>query len=138
MKIRWKEKGYLTVEASLIISMAVIVTGIMISLCIHVYQRCWYTQAACETVLTGSSRGILAGSDPLEKAKEKWSDLQQGFYPEPERFAFATEGDDENIRHKITGNTSVWGKISMKIETEASQKMIRPVKFIRKIKALTG
>ena len=57
-RITLKMRGMITVEASFLIPMVVMAAGIMISLGIFVYQRCWYTQAACETVLAGSTQGI--------------------------------------------------------------------------------
>lgn len=134
--MKWKTKGYLTVEASLIISMSVIVAGLMISLCFHIYQLCWYTQAACETVMSGSSQSILKGSDALEKAEEKWEIRKNEFYPVPENFSSSVSGNKKEISHKITGSTPVWGKFPLQIDVSVSQKLVRPVNFIRKIAAL--
>lgn len=127
--MKWRRKGYLTVEASFILSMAVIVTGIMLSLCFHVYQRCWYTQAACETVLSGSFQGTLKGRAALEKAEEKWDKLTE--------MSSSVTGNDREIRCRVERTTPVWGKMPLRMEVSASQKVVRPVTFIRKIEALT-
>lgn len=127
--MKWKRKGYLTVEASFILSMAVIVTGIMLSLCVHVYQRCWYTQAACETVLSGSFQGTLKGSVSLEKAEDKWNKLTD--------MSSSISGNDREIRCSVKRTTPVWGKTPLPMEVSVSQKIVRPVTFIRKTEALT-
>ena len=44
---KWKRSGALTVEASVLFGTLCIVAGILISLTLHVYQRAWYTAAAC-------------------------------------------------------------------------------------------
>ncbi|MBS6193972.1 MAG: hypothetical protein KH828_00145 [Clostridiales bacterium] len=131
-----RRKGYLTVEASLILSMAVIAAGIMISLCLYVYQRCWYTQTACETVMEGSFLGVLKGNSPLEEAKQKWELRKKDFYPEPEGLQAELEGGKKEIRYKIAGRTPVWGRNFLEFHGEASQKLVRPVSFIRKTAAL--
>lgn len=136
--VRGRKKGSVTVEASLLIPMAVMAAGIMISLCIHVYQRCWCTQAACETVLAGSTQGILKGSSGAEKAEERWKVLREECYPVPERFLANTGGNEDQVKVKITGETPVWGRKGIQMDITVSQKMIRPVKFIRKAAALKG
>lgn len=131
-----RAKGYLTVEASLTGTMAVIAAGIMISLCLYVYQRCWYTQAACETVLSGSSQGILKGSSAVQEAEEKWTVLKEEFYPLPTELSASSGGGKNEIRHTITGSTLVWGRNSLEFHVNAVQKLVRPVPFIRKTAAL--
>lgn len=131
-QMKWKRKGYLTVEASFILSMAVIVTGLMLSLGFYVCQRCWCTQAACEIVLSGSSRGILKGSSPLQEAEWKSEILKKEWYLQPEKISFSTDGDEDEVHHRITGTIPVWGTRTLKIEAQASQKVVRPVVFILK------
>ena len=45
---RRRKKGSLTVEASLVVSLCVMILTFLLSLTFYVYLRCWYTQAACE------------------------------------------------------------------------------------------
>ena len=73
---KYRKRGMLTVEASLLIPLAVLSVGIMISLSIFSYQRCWYTQAGCETVLAGSTQEVLKNSSGREKAEARWNVLQ--------------------------------------------------------------
>ncbi len=181
--MKWKKKGSLTVEASFIISLSLITVGFMLSLCFYIYQRCWYTQAACESVLTGSAQGIWKGESMAEQAEKKWKSRKEEFYlkPEsltadcsgnkeqislrisgkttvwesmaeqaekkwksrkeefylkPESLTADCSGNKEQISLRISGKTTVWGKPALEFQTFASQKGIRPVRYIRKIQAL--
>lgn len=134
--MKWKKKGSLTVEASFIISMSLITVGFMLSLCFYIYQRCWYTQAACESVLTGSAQGIWKGESVAEQAEKKWKSRKEEFYLKPESLTADCSGNKEQISLRISGKTTVWGKSALEFQTFASQKGIRPVRYIRKIQAL--
>lgn len=133
---KYRKRGMLTVEASLLIPLAVLSVGIMISLSIFSYQRCWYTQAGCETVLAGSTQGVLKNSSGREQAEARWNVLQKECYPRPQQFSSAIGGGTEHIQAEISGVTPVWGRNGIHMEISVSQKVVRPVKFIRKIAAL--
>lgn len=134
--MKWKKKGYLTVEASFVITLSILMTGFVISLCFHVYQRCWYTQAACETVLTGSGKGNLKGRSAQEKANEKWNVLKNECYLQPHNLKVQHFGGEDQVSCDIIGETSVWGGKSLGFHAQVSQKIIRPVIFIRRTEAL--
>lgn len=134
-KNRWNKSAAMTVEASFIIPMSILAAGIILSLSFHVYQRSWYTMAACESVLTGSAKGILKGTSAKEQAEKKWNMLNSEFYLKPDRLSGAVGGDNNKIEVKISGSTPVWGRRSLPLEIGAAQKIIRPVRFIRKTAA---
>lgn len=133
---KWKRRAVITVEASFLVPMAVMAVGIMISLSFHVYQRCWYTQAACETVLAGSAQGILKGDSGTEKAKERWDVLGTECYLVPQQFSSSMGGGSDKISINISGSTSVWGRPGIRLGISRTQDIVRPVKFIRKISAV--
>jgi hypothetical protein len=135
-KMKRKKKAMLTVEASFVISISVIVFGIMLSLSFFVYQRCWYTQAACETVLQASSRGVLKGSDGGERAKERWEVLRSENYLVPEDLRGTVTAGKDKAEIVISGNTPVWGRKGFNLDIKADHKIIRPVNFIRKLAGL--
>lgn len=132
----WRKRAVMTVEASFLVPMAVMAAGIMISLCFHVYQRCWYTQAACETVIAGSTQGILKGDSGTGEAKGRWDILGKECYLVPQQFSASVGGGSDRIYINITGITPVWGRSGMNLNISESQNIIRPVKFIRKMSAL--
>lgn len=134
---RWEKKAMLTVEASFLIPMAVIAAGIMLSLCFYVYQRCWYTQAACETAIAGSTQGVLKGTSGTGKAEERWNVLEKECYLVPDQFSAYVGGNENRIQVKITGRTPIWGREGICMGISVSQNIVRPVKFIRKASVLT-
>lgn len=68
---RRRKKGSLTVEASLIVPLCVIILTFLLSLTFYVYLRCWYTQAACEVSVQGNGYGVLEGRTGTGKSREK-------------------------------------------------------------------
>lgn len=129
-------KAYLTVEASFVISMTIIVMGILLSLCFYKYQCCWYTQAVCQCLITGSNQGILKEEDSLRQTINKWNHIKDEFYLIPDQLSVEINGDDEQVEMQVKGNTTVWGKDSLIIEIDESLNIIKPTKFIRKLVAL--
>ncbi|NCB91776.1 MAG: hypothetical protein EOM40_04285 [Clostridia bacterium] len=132
----YRVRGMLTVEASLLIPLAVIVFGIMLSLSFHVYQRCWYTQAACETVLYASISGVKKGTDGSAQAKEKWNTISGEFYLVPQKLTGVAGGNKDHAELNITGATPIWGREGIKFSIQKEHKIIKPVVFIRRAAAL--
>lgn len=69
-KDRQRKRGSLTVEASLVVPMCVMILALLLSLTFYVYLRCWYTQTACEAAVQGSGYGVLEGRSGQEKAEK--------------------------------------------------------------------
>lgn len=122
-------------EASILFGMLCIVAGILVSLTMHVYQRAWYTAAACETVLTGSGKGILKETDGVALAQKKWETLREDFYQEPDGFSASVGGDQDIVRIQLKGNTPFWGCEDVTFSLEKQMKVLRPVTFVRKMAA---
>ena len=119
---RRRKKGSLTVEASLVVPLCVMILTFLLSITFYVYLRCWYTQAACEVSVQGSGYGVLEGRTGQEKAEKKWKTKrsESGF-------------SGKSISGEITGNVSVWGRPHLEFGTKIGQKIIRPVIFVRKV-----
>lgn len=75
---RQRKRGSLTVEASLVVPMCVMILALLLSLTFCVYLRCWYTQTACEAAVQGSGYGVLEGRSGQEKAEKKMGNKAQG------------------------------------------------------------
>ena len=70
----WFARGSMTVEASVIVPVTVLVTAVLIVLCFYVHNRNWYLAAAAEVCLAGNSRydrDIDAQSMAERKAEER-------------------------------------------------------------------
>lgn len=133
MKNKWKQNGMLTVEASLIISLTIIVVGIMLSILFHAYRNCWYTQAGCESVLAGSSQGVLKNYSGLNEAQKRWKQLEKEFYMVPKGFEASISEKGENLIFHCKGVTNILGLPDITMKVEIEQRVCKPVVYIRKI-----
>ena len=68
---RRRKKGSLTVEASLVVPLCVMILTFLLSLTFYVYLRCWYTQAACEVSVQGSGIWCAGRKNRTGKSREK-------------------------------------------------------------------
>ncbi|MCC6095048.1 MAG: pilus assembly protein [Eubacterium sp.] len=71
---QWLTRGSLTVEASVIVPVTVILAALLMVLFFYVHNRNWYQAAAAEVCLTGNSRydtGVDAGEIARQKAVER-------------------------------------------------------------------
>lgn len=75
MKNRQKEgairSGVFTVEASVIVPMAVMMTALIVILIFYVHNRCWYTCAAYECAIVGNGANILSESEGTQRASSQ-------------------------------------------------------------------
>ena len=122
---RRRKKGSLTVEASLVVPLCVMILTFLLSLTFYVYLRCWYTQAACEVSVQGRTG--------QEKAEKKWKTKRSESGFSGKGISGEITGNQKEVRVKITGKVSVWGRPHLEFETKIGQKIIRPVIFVRKV-----
>lgn len=132
MSNKRRKKGSLTVEASLIVPMCVMVMALTLSLSFYVYLRCWYTQAVCESSIQGSAYGVLWGRDGKEKAAAKWNSRKKDSGFSEKRITGDVLGNKKEIQIVVSGKTPVWGRKELQFEIKVRQKIIRPVSFVRK------
>ncbi len=134
-KDRQRKKGSLTVEASLVVSLCVMILTFLLSLTFYVYLRCWYTQAACEVSVQGSGYGVLEGRTGQEKAEKKWKTKRSESGFSGKCISGEITGNQKEVQVKITGKGVRVGKTASGFETKIGQKIIRPVTFVRKVTA---
>lgn len=131
-----RKRGSLTVEASLVVPMCVMVLALLLSLTFYVYLRCWYTQTACETAVQGSGYGVLEGRTGQEKAEKKWKTRHSESGFSGKSITGEITGNGKEVQVKVSGRVSVWGKQDLTFEAKVRQKIIRPVTFVRKVIAV--
>lgn len=66
---RQRKRGSLTVEASLVVPMCVMILALLLSLTFYVYLRCWYTQTACEEPCRGADMAYWR--DEADRRKQR-------------------------------------------------------------------
>lgn len=131
-----RKKGSLTVEASLVVPLCVMILALVLSLTFYVYLRCWYTQTACEASVQGSGYGVLEGRTGSEKAEKKWRTRRSESGFSGKGVVGEVSGNEKEVQVKISGKVFVWGRQNLVFETRIKQKIIRPVTFVRKVAAL--
>ncbi len=134
-KDRQRKRGSLTVEASLVVPMCVMILALLLSLTFYVYLRCWYTQTACEAAVQGSGYGVLEGRSGQEKAEKKWETRHRESGFSGQNVIGGVTGSGKEVQVKVSGKVSVWGRQNLIFETGIRQKIIRPVTFVRKVTA---
>lgn len=60
--------GSVTVEASLIVPIVVLLTALLIVMTFYVHNRCWYRCAALETAIEGNSRDSFESGNEEQRA----------------------------------------------------------------------
>lgn len=132
----WKVRASLTVEAACLVPLSIIATGVMLSLGIFLYQRAWYTQAACEAVLSGTTQAVLKDRSAMELTSKRWQILQEESAMIPVSINGGVSGNENRVNVKFGGRTPVWGLDDFIIQLDVSGQTIRPVKLLRQTAAL--
>lgn len=130
-------KGSVTVEAAFIVPLALLVILTVLSLCFYVHNRAWYTAAAAETAVSAGTEGVRQGNDYWTVIEEKAKSLRgaDGF-PDSSQ-GMSANGSDSAVEVRVEADISLWMNSSiLKIRIKEGIKIVRPVKFIRKIQAL--
>lgn len=113
-------KGSFTIEAACVMSLVLLVLMGVLYLSFFVHNRAWLTAAACESALTGSMEGIRKDGQSQEAAAVRSRELGNvGFF------------GAENL----TGQVKNGKEIKVTYTAEGSSRVIRPVEWIRKIRA---
>lgn len=128
-KIRWK-KGSITVEASLLVPMAVSLCALIVFYCYYEHNRVWYTAAAYEAALVGTRR-TEQGEDREALAEVRTVERLEA-QPFPEfgtEWSVSQEKRASKVEYQLSGGTmfSDW----FSCQTEASVKMCDPVGRVR-------
>ena len=128
-------KGGLTIEAACVMSLVLLVLMGVLYLSFFVHNRAWLTAAACESALTGSMEGIRKDGQSQEAAAVRSRELGNvGFFGAENLTGQVKNGKE--IKVTYTADTiSGFGGFRWKLTAEGSSRVIRPVEWIRKIRA---
>lgn len=135
MKKRNMKKGSFTVEAACVMSLVLFVLIGVMYLSFFVHNRAWLTAAAYEAALTGSIEGVQKEGQPAEAAMQRSQELGNvGFFGAENLSRQVKSGREIEVSY--TADTiSGFGGFSWKLQAKGSSKVIRPVEWIRKIRA---
>ena len=128
-------KGSFTVEAACVMPIVLLaVTGVLY-LCFFVHNRSWLTAAGYEAALCGSMEGIREDGKVYETVKMQSEQLGNvGFFGGQNLRIQQTTGEYIQVRYQMD-TISGFGGFSWHLNAGGSSKIIRPVRWIRKVKA---
>lgn len=118
--------------------MSIILLAVMgvIYLTFFVHNRAWLTAAACEASLNGSMEAAREDGEPEMAAEIRGEELGNvGFFGAENLRCHVNAGKKKvNVTYEAD-TIAGFGGFHWKLRTEGSSKVIRPVKWIRKLKA---
>lgn len=130
----WK-KGSLTVELSCMMSLILLVLIGLLYLTFFVHNRAWLTAAAYESALAGSMEGVKEKGAVYESAQMRSEELGNiGFFGAENLSVQTNVGKTVEVAYDLDTIAS-FGDLSWHLRAEGKSKIIRPVDWIRRIKA---
>ena len=133
--LRQIKKGSFTIEAACVMSLVLLVLMGILYLSFFVHNRAWLTAAACESALTGSMEGVRKDGQPQEAASVRSRELGNVGFFGAENLTGQVNGGKE-IKVTYTADTvSGFGGLKWKLAVDGSSRVVRPVEWIRKIRA---
>ena len=129
------QRGSFTVEAAGIMPVVILALIAVLYLCFSVHNRVWFTAAAYEAALSGSMEGIRENGKVYETADMRARMLgKTGFFGAENLRLYVTAGNQVQVSYCFD-TISGFGGLEWSMTGKGSAKIIRPVKWIRTIKA---
>ncbi|MDO4340164.1 MAG: TadE/TadG family type IV pilus assembly protein [Eubacteriales bacterium] len=131
-------RGSMTVELACVMSLILLVLIGVLYLCFFVHNRAWLTAASYEAALVGSMEGIKEDGQIYEAARMRSEELgNTGFFGAENLTSQTNAGKQVQVTYDLD-TIAGYGNLQWHLRTEGSSKVIRPVKWIRKVKAAAG
>ena len=131
-------KGSFTIEAACVMSIVFLAVMGVIYLTFFVHNRAWLTAAACEASLSGSMEALRQEGEPEMAAEIRGEALGNiGFFGAENLRCHVNAGKKKISVTYEADTIAGFGGFHWGLKTGGSSKIIRPVKWIRKLKAAT-
>lgn len=128
-------RGSFTVETACVMPVVLFVLMGLLYLCLFVHNRAWLTAAAYESAVSGSMEGIKKDGPVYETARIKSQSLGSlGFFGAENLSSQTNAGKKVQVSYDLDTVGSYTG-LSWHLHAEGEAKVLRPVGWIRKIKA---
>ena len=130
-------KGSITVEATFIVGLALLVIFIVLALCFYMHNKAWYTSVAGETTISAATVATRKGGDFGKIVADKVGTFADGAkFPDINQ-GLISQSNDERIQVETQAKVPLLiNNKSFQMEIDVSSKVIKPVKFIRKMQSL--
>lgn len=130
-------RGSITVEATFIVALALLVVFIVLALCFYMHNKAWYTSVAGETTISAATVAIRKNGD-----FERIIDNKVDAFTDGAKFPDISQGvvsnsSSEQMQIETSAKVPLLiNNQSFEMEIDISSKVIRPVKFIRTMQSL--
>lgn len=132
---KWINKGSFTIEAACIMPLVLLVLMGCLYLCFFVHNRVWLTAAAYESALAGSMEGVKKDGDVSETARIRSRELgNTGFFGAENLVSQVSAGKKVKVSYSFD-TIAGYGGLKWHQKVTGSSLIVRPVKWIRTIKA---
>lgn len=132
---RRRNRGSFTVEAACVMPMIFLVLFGCLYLCFFVHNRSWLTAAAYEAALTGSMESVKEEGMVYEAARTRSSELgNTGFFGAENLNSVTETGKRVQVSYSYD-TIAVYGDFRWHMQIKGSSLLLRPVKWIRTVKA---
>lgn len=136
MKDNQIKRGSMTVEIACVMSLILLVLLGVLYLCFFVHNRSWLTSAAYEAALSGSMEGCRENGKITQTAEVKSKELGNTGFFGAENLGVDIKADEKKVEVSYELDTiASYGGLKWHLKTKGISKVIRPVEWIRKIKA---
>jgi hypothetical protein len=127
---RWK-RAVFTVEASVIVPIAVVITALLIILTFYVHNRCWYRCAAYESAIKGNG-GTVVQTDRASVARIQAEGRIQDQVMLGETPELMISSDRQKTTVAFTGKSySIFTRYLTPFQVKAEVERVHPVKEVR-------
>lgn len=128
------KRGSLTVEASLLMGVVLLVLMGVLYLFFWVHNRAWLTAAAYESAVSGSMEAMTQDGNAYETAQEKSKELgNTGFFGAENLTVQTNVGSNVQVTYDLD-TISGFGGFSWHLQAQGKAKLLKPVSWIRKVK----
>ena len=129
-------KGSFTIEAACVMSIVLLTVMGVIYLSFFVHNRAWLTAAACEASLSGSMEAVRQDGQAQAAAEIRGEELGNvGFFGAENLRCHVNAGKKKVSVTYEADTIAGFGGFKWTLKTEGNSKVIRPVKWIRRLKA---
>ena len=135
MIARTCRKASMTIEASLLMGVILLVVLGILYLFFHVHNRAWLTEAACEAAVTGTT-AAAQGQDPYAAAAFKSRLLEgTGFIGGQDLRSTVSVTTNVTVSYRMN-TAAVFGGFVWPIDVQAQAVLTDPVAWIRGVRSI--
>lgn len=127
--------GSFTVETACIMPLILLVLMGLLYLCFFVHNRAWLTAAAYESAISGSMEGVKDNGQIYETARMQSERLgSMGFFGAENLSTQTNAGKSVQVTYDLD-TIAGYGGLNWHLRVEGKSAVIKPVEWIRKVKA---